>query len=350
MSAFGRIRSWPRVYGTTQKLQNSLQPSMIVTYALTGIAPPRHAQRKRHVVVGVQVEQRGRSLFAAPVDGDSDPFRLSRLLDEHRQPADRLGPDDDVGHAGRAPEDGLAFLLRDAAGDRHDRIVPLLDRELTQLAEPRVQLLLGALPDAAGVDHDDVGVGRIVDRLEAGLLEQPRHALRVVDVHLAAERFDQVLTRHVYLSLSPFAFAFRPCFRLSPRRPDGPLRKHLTSRGSQPLRNRRPAQHSRELVRRVFALEPANGRRWSGSARTRLSISKVRVGVRRDLRQVRDAQHLKRRAERLQLAADDVGDPPADAGVDLVEYQPGRPRSGRGGRRAGPARSARLVARRRSAS
>ena len=31
MSAFGRIRSWPRVYGTTQKLQNSLQPSMIVT-------------------------------------------------------------------------------------------------------------------------------------------------------------------------------------------------------------------------------------------------------------------------------------------------------------------------------
>ena len=36
MSATGRIRSWPRVYGTTQKAQNSLQPSMIVTYALTG--------------------------------------------------------------------------------------------------------------------------------------------------------------------------------------------------------------------------------------------------------------------------------------------------------------------------
>src|SRR5262245_22718862 len=38
MSAFGRIRSCPRVYGTTQKLQNSLQPSMIVTYAFTGSA------------------------------------------------------------------------------------------------------------------------------------------------------------------------------------------------------------------------------------------------------------------------------------------------------------------------
>ena len=31
MSATGRIRSWPRVYGTTQKAQNSLQPSMMVT-------------------------------------------------------------------------------------------------------------------------------------------------------------------------------------------------------------------------------------------------------------------------------------------------------------------------------
>ena len=31
MSRFGRIRSWPRVYGTTQNEQNSLQPSMIVT-------------------------------------------------------------------------------------------------------------------------------------------------------------------------------------------------------------------------------------------------------------------------------------------------------------------------------
>ena len=27
----GRMRSWPRVYGTTQKAQNSLHPSMMVT-------------------------------------------------------------------------------------------------------------------------------------------------------------------------------------------------------------------------------------------------------------------------------------------------------------------------------
>ena len=54
---------------------------------------------------------------------------------------------------------------------------------------------------------------------------------------------------------------------------------------------------------------------------TRLSICEVRVGVRGNLRQVRDAEHLKRRSERPQLPPDDVGHPPADAGVDLVEDQ-----------------------------
>ena len=88
----------------------------------------------------------------------------------------------------------VAFLLRDAAGDRDDRVVAVSRRQLPELAEPRVQLLLGALADAAGVDDDDVGVAVVVGRLVAGLLEQPRHALGVVDVHLAAERLDQILS------------------------------------------------------------------------------------------------------------------------------------------------------------
>ena len=80
-----------------------------------------------------------------------------------------------------------------------------------QLAEPRVELVLGALADAARVDDDDVGVGGLVGRLVAGLLEQAGHPLGVVHVHLAAERFDQVFTRHV-----PTTFAFR--LSLSPVR------------------------------------------------------------------------------------------------------------------------------------
>ena len=140
----------------------------------------------------------------------------------------------------------LAFLLRHAAGDRHDRIVTLLGGQLTQLAEPRVQLLFGALPHAAGVDDDDVGLGLVGGGLEARLLEQPRHPLGVVHVHLAAEGLDQVFARHVVpvdvlpdlrcrnvqplarrprgldglrlgpFAFRPFAFAFRVRFALSP--------------------------------------------------------------------------------------------------------------------------------------
>ncbi len=55
----------------------------------------------------------------------------------------------------------------------------------------------------------------------------------------------------------------------------------------------------------------------------------MRVGVRGNLRQMRDAQDLKRRPEGAELAPDDVGDAPADAGVDFVEDQTGRRRARR---------------------
>src|SRR5207247_6853912 len=80
----------------------------------------------------------------------------------------------------------------------------------------RIELFLGALADAARVDHDDVGVGRLVGRLEPGLLQQAGHALRVVNVHLAAERFDEVFTSHAALSLSLFRFRLSTSIRLSP--------------------------------------------------------------------------------------------------------------------------------------
>src|SRR5438552_3603199 len=58
MSAFARMRSAPRVWGTTQNAQWSLHPSIIVTYALTGsdrrfvaglLEEPGHALRIVHV-------------------------------------------------------------------------------------------------------------------------------------------------------------------------------------------------------------------------------------------------------------------------------------------------------------
>ena len=50
----------------------------------------------------------------------------------------------------------------------------------------------------------------------------------------------------------------------------------------------------------------------------------MRMSLARDLRQVRDAQHLRALAERAQLATDDFRDAAADAGVDFVEHQAGQ--------------------------
>ena len=167
------------------------------------IGAPGHPRREAHIAVRVEVDQRDGSRFAAadsrPARIDSRPLLapfLCRPGDQHRQLADGLRTDDHVGDAGQASENGLAFLLRDASGNGDNRVVSLFGSELPQLAEPRVELLLGALAHAARVDDDEVGIDRFGRRLEAGLLEEPGHPLRVVDVHLAAERLDQVFTRH----------------------------------------------------------------------------------------------------------------------------------------------------------
>ena len=115
---------------------------------------------------------------------------------QHGQAPDRLRSDDDVGDTGRAAQDGVAFLLRDAAGNRDDRIVALLVGELAKLAQARVQLVLGALANAAGVDHKYVCVAGLARGFIARLLEQAGHAFGVVNVHLTAERFDQILSSH----------------------------------------------------------------------------------------------------------------------------------------------------------
>ena len=146
------------------------------------IVPSHHAQRPRHIVVGIEVDG-GRAASLG-------------LVDEHRKAPDRLRADDDVGHAGRASQNHLAFLLRHAAGHRHDRIAARPGAHLAQLAEARVKLVLRTLAHAARVDHDEVGVRRVVGRLESRLLEQTGHPLGVVDVHLAAVGFDQVFARH----------------------------------------------------------------------------------------------------------------------------------------------------------
>src|SRR5689334_15063625 len=84
-----------------------------------------------------------------------------------------------------------------------------------QFTETCVQLLFGVLANAAGIDDDDVRIAVVRRGLVACLVEQTGHPFRVVDVHLTAERLDEIPLCHSAKTLdssTAFAFAFRLLF------------------------------------------------------------------------------------------------------------------------------------------
>ena len=105
--------------------------------------------------------------------------------------------------------------------------------------EPRVELLFRALAHAAGVDDDDVGVGGVVGRLEAGLFEQP--AIRseswtfIWQPNVSIRYFRAMSPclpprlRPARAGLSPFALSLSPPARAG-RGWALPLLQHLTGR------------------------------------------------------------------------------------------------------------------------
>ncbi len=125
-------------------------------------------------------------------DVDLWPLLAPARLDHLRQPVQRLRAEHEV-HVRRALHDGLALLARDAAADadQHALLLQVLDA-----AEVAEHLLLRLLAHRAGVEQDQVrllGVGR---RLVAvGRAQHVGHLVRVVLVHLAAERADVDLLR-----------------------------------------------------------------------------------------------------------------------------------------------------------
>jgi hypothetical protein len=114
------------------------------------------------------------------------------LRDEHRQHLDSLGADDQVDHVG-ALEEPASLLLRHASRDRDDGSLAADPFEALEIPQPRVQLVLGLLSNAAGVDDHHVGIRLVAGPVVSRRLEKPRHPLRVVDVHLAAVGLDEVL-------------------------------------------------------------------------------------------------------------------------------------------------------------
>ena len=93
-------------------------------------------------------------------------------------------------------EDPLALRLGVAAadGDHAVRVAPLARG---RLAEVRGELRVRLLADRAGVEDDDVGLVGARRLAEAELLEHALDPLRVVRVHLAAERRDVIAFVHI---------------------------------------------------------------------------------------------------------------------------------------------------------
>jgi hypothetical protein len=101
-----------------------------------------------------------------------------------------LGSHDQIDF-GDAAEEGLAFLLGDAACD-DDRDVGILLLAFGLASEVGVDLLFGVVADGAGVVEDDVGGEGVILPGHAHGFEHPCHALGVGFVHLAAEGGDVV--------------------------------------------------------------------------------------------------------------------------------------------------------------
>ncbi len=90
----------------------------------------------------------------------------------------------------------VAFRLRHAAGDAEQHVAAFELLRLLDLADAAkfgINFLGGLLTDVAGVDQDEVGV---FQNLRPGIAfggQLVGHALRIVDIHLAAIGLDEDL-------------------------------------------------------------------------------------------------------------------------------------------------------------
>ncbi len=103
-------------------------------------------------------------------------------------------------------EDSLLLFLGHATQHADDRLrLPLLG--LLQPAQGAVDLVLGMLPHAAGVEENGVGLRGGVDQLIAGPQQAGGDQLAVEHVHLAADRFDVKASSHSESTSQPLIAA-----------------------------------------------------------------------------------------------------------------------------------------------
>ena len=208
MSSNGRLTSGPRTDGTMQKAQELSHPVWMLTHAAYG------SSRTAPGPSSGSVPASGSGASRISISGPSSCARRSRT--GARAQVVRAEHDVDPAHLLLDP---LAVLLGQAAADG-DLQAGLGVHQLLQPAERPVEPLVGVLPDAARVEHHDVGVLHGGRRLHAVGHEQAGQALRVVLVHLAPERADEISPRHPHESreaqrIRSSAVA-APCPRRSP--------------------------------------------------------------------------------------------------------------------------------------
>ena len=127
-----------------------------------------------------------RQLAAEPLELEV-PLRAQRVAgQELREPVDLARPERDIDER-EAGEHLLLQRLRPAAPDP-DHPRGILALQASRLPQVRHQPVVGGLADRAGVEQDQVGLPALRRLLIAERLEHPAHVLRVVLVHLAAER------------------------------------------------------------------------------------------------------------------------------------------------------------------
>ena len=159
------------------------------------------------------------------------PDRADRRLGGRQpEPIDELrllvGAQEEVDRRVAAAQPGPVRLAHGAAG-QHDAQPRVGRLEPRELALPADHLLLGALADRAGVDHDEVGRLERRRLLAAGGQQAAGHLLGVAPVHLAAERPDVEARQRARLRAGTRRGARRPgrrAARVARARTLGPTR------------------------------------------------------------------------------------------------------------------------------
>src|SRR5262249_10473151 len=121
-----------------------------------------------------------------------DDALAGRTGNEARQSMVALWPAHQVNRR-CAADDLLPFSLRHAAGDRDQNLAALACRRLLDLADTAklgIDLFHRFLANMAGIEDDEVGLLGDAGLDETFRRQYVRHTMRIVDVHLAAERLD----------------------------------------------------------------------------------------------------------------------------------------------------------------